>query len=742
MKVAKLIRSLKFRFITLFSFFTIALILATSVLGIMQLESAVEETFAAQGIYIVENAASFIDGDSFEALVRSMDINNPFYESTRIRLLELKEASGCLYLYTMAPIGGDLQNDTWYFIIDGSAEPDDEENFSAMGDEEDVSEYDAAFWQALSSGVTVPGKLVHQEGWGWLVSIYTPIKNSSGQIIGVTACDYDGTPLRESVVAKERQQIIIGGVSIAIGLVLMLVFLRLIFSRLNKINLILQEISLGEGDLTKQIKIDKEDEIGELSNYFNLTLEKIRNLVGIIKYKINALSNTGFELSANMSKTTKAINYISANFENIRGMETSQKNGAAEANKALEDIKTNIDSLGKLVEDQADSVNTSSSAIEEMTANIHSVTNTLIENSKNVDFLTEASGNGKTGLQLVAQEIQEIARESENLMEINAVMDTIASQTNLLSMNAAIEAAHAGEAGKGFAVVAAEIRKLAESSAQQSKTTADMLKKIKASIDNITKSSNQVLARFEAIDTGVKTVSELEHDIRRTMEEQEIGGKQILESVSRLKEITESVKKGSRDMSGSGEKLMKKTNEFINISNQVVSGMNEIVSGALQEIQAAVGNVDEMSRENDQNFNDLKQETEKFIITTGSEKKIVLLVDDDATHLLSTKAILENDYEVVTAKSGNEALVLFYRGLVPNLILLDIIMPEMDGWDTFDRIKAISNLHSVQTAFFTSSDDPQDRARAQKMGVDDFINKPIKGDELLEKIKKLVIKKD
>ncbi|MDR2942537.1 MAG: methyl-accepting chemotaxis protein, partial [Treponema sp.] len=302
---------------------------------------------------------------------------------------------------------------------------------------------------------------------------------------------------------------------------------------------------VAEGDLTRNIHVDTKDEISDLANDFNFMTKEIRNLIGSIKYKINGLNHTGFELSVNMGKTSTAVQQITSNLDSMKNLTIKQENGAEEAGRAAGSIKENIDSLNKMIEEQTKSVNMSSSAIEEMTANIHSVTQTLAENSKNMDILTSASENGKTGLQTVVQEIQEIAHDSEGLLEINSVMNNIASQTNLLSMNAAIEAAHAGEAGKGFAVVADEIRKLAESSGKQSKTTASMLKKIKASIDNITKSSSDVQARFEAIDIGVKTVSWHEQNILNAMEEQETGGKQILESIGRLRDITSSVKKGS-----------------------------------------------------------------------------------------------------------------------------------------------------------------------------------------------------
>jgi len=731
----KLLHSLKFRFVVFFSVFIVAMSVITAVLGIRQMSRAVSDTFAVQGISVVEKASALIDGDSFEALAKSQDSGDPFYEETRIKLLQLKDLTNCLYLYTMAPVSGD----TWQYIIDGSAEPTDTENFSNLGDKEDTGDYDSAFKRVMISGKTESGDLVNQEGWGWLVSVYTPIKNSAGKTIGIAACDFDGEHLHNTIVANIRRQVIIGGISVMLGLTLVLLLLRQIFTPLGRINSILKEISMGEGDLTGRIKTGTDNEIGELAGYFNLTMEKISNLVGTIKYKINGLNHTSFELSTSMGKTSSAVEQISSNLDNMENLMVRQENGAEEAGNAVKDIKLNIDSLNKMIEEQTDSVDKSSSAIEEMTANIHSVTQTLAENSKNVSELTEASENGKTGLQLVAQEIQEIAKDSEGLLEINSLMNSIASQTNLLSMNAAIEAAHAGEAGRGFAVVADEIRKLAESSGHQSKTTAAMLKKIKASIDNITKSSNDVLERFGAIDSSVKTVSEHEQNILHAMEEQETGGRQILDSISRLRDITASVKKGSDGMEESGKTLVKETGDFIKTSQEAVGGMSEILKG-VNQIKVSVNHVNDMSMENTRNFESLKHETDKFKHTVGDEKHKILVVDDDSIFLTMVESMLSSDYEIITAQSGKQALGMFYQGLVPKLILLDLIMPEMDGWNTYSRIKAIGGLHDIPIAIFTASDDPKDLQHAHDLGAVDYIKKPAKKDDLLKRVGKILEK--
>ena len=214
-----------------------------------------------------------------------------------------------------------------------------------------------------------------------------------------------------------------------------------------------------------------------------------------------------------------------------------------------------MERLNNQLETQSSAITESSAAIEEMIANIRSVSNTLSKNSENVNDLHEASEVGHAGLNEVASDIKEIAKESESLLEINAVMQNIASQTNLLSMNAAIEAAHAGDSGRGFAVVADEIRKLAESSSQQSKTISAVLKNIKGSIDKITKSTGNVMEKFDAIDSGVKTVVQQEQGIMNAMTEQGAGSTQIMQAIAQVNDITYQVKADARQMVEAAAKL-------------------------------------------------------------------------------------------------------------------------------------------------------------------------------------------
>jgi methyl-accepting chemotaxis protein len=373
----------------------------------------------------------------------------------------------------------------------------------------------------------------------------------------------------------------------------------------------LRDIAEGDGDLTRTIDIHSKDEVGDLAKYFNKTLEKIKNLIIVIKKEAVNLQTIGNDLSSNMAETAAAINQITANIQSIKGRVINQSASVTETNATMEQVITNINRLNGHVENQSQNVSQASSALEQMVANISSVTQTLIKNGENVKTLQEASEIGRGGLQEVSADIQEIARESEGLLEINSVMENIASQTNLLSMNAAIEAAHAGEAGKGFAVVADEIRKLAESSSEQSKTIGNVLKKIKTSIDKITKSTENVLTKFEAIDSGVKTVAEQEENIRNAMEEQGEGSKQILQSAGSLNTITNQVKSGSDEMLEGSKEVIKESQNLEKATQEITGGMNEMSKGA-DEMNVAVHHVSEISNKNREGIEILMREVSKF----------------------------------------------------------------------------------------------------------------------------------
>ena len=441
------------------------------------------------------------------------------------------------------------------------------------------------------------------------IAYYLPLPGWGGTPIGMFSVAFSNEQTISATNALLRNLLIIGIVSLVVVAVVMLLF---IIRMLKPISLLTETLDQSaKGDLTRRLPELGNDEIARASRSFNQTMGELRKMISSIKHQAGTLFTIGNDLASNMTETASAMNQITANIQSIKGRIMSQSTSVTETHSTMEQVVTNINKLNAHVENQSMNITEASSAIEEMVANIRSVTETLIKNGKNVKTLMEASEMGRSGLQGVAEDIQEIARESEGLLEINSVMENISSQTNLLSMNAAIEAAHAGDAGKGFAVVADEIRKLAESSSEQSKIIGTVLKKIKDSIDKITLSTENVLDRFESIDTSVRTVAEQESTIRYSMEEQGTGSKQILEGVSTINEITRQVNAGSKEMLGGAKEVIQESSNLERLTQEITTGMNEMASGA-EQVNVAVNHVNEISVRTREEIDGLLREVARF----------------------------------------------------------------------------------------------------------------------------------
>jgi methyl-accepting chemotaxis protein len=492
--------------------------------------------------------------------------------------------------------------DTYRFVFDSGETPETPlDEILSIYEKHDIPQAMDTAYKTQSIQIT-PSPFTNV--WGTFVSAYIPIMHN-GDIAGILGADYEISKIKKFELGAQISLI----VSVIISGVIALLLSRSLIKPIVRIFGVLKIIA--EGDLTQRIEVKGKDEIATITLLIKETQESIRNMVIKIMTEAAALSDVGDNLATNMTETAAAINQITANIQSIKERVISQSASVSETHATMEQVVLNINKLNTHVESQNGNVSRASSAIEEMVANINSVASTLVNNTGNVNMLQETSEAGKTGLQEVASDIQEIARESEGLMEINAVMENIASQTNLLSMNAAIEAAHAGEAGKGFAVVADEIRKLSESSSEQSKTINNVLKKIKTSIDKIIKSTENVLTKFEAIDSSVRTVSEQEENIRNAMEEQGEGSKQILQSSSQLKEITGQVKSGSDEMLEGSKEVMLESRNLEKITHEITGGMNEMAGGANQ-VNTAVHNINEMTNKNREGINTLMREVSRF----------------------------------------------------------------------------------------------------------------------------------
>ncbi len=419
-------------------------------------------------------------------------------------------------------------------------------------------------------------------------------------------------PTRE-LLGKPRQVIFAIILSAAaILLISTLVVTRIAFGitrPIGDITRALEEISTG--DFTRAVRVASNDEIGLLGKGFNDLTSRLRGTMIRIQESDARLAEIGKSLALEMETTSGSISRVTRNIHVIREKILEQASGVRETSTGVGQVAKNITRLDSLIEEQAAGITESSASIEEMVANIRSVTGNIEKMGGNFSELLKTAEEGKSRLHLANQRVAQISRQSQGLQETNSVISHIASQTNLLSMNAAIEAAHAGEYGRGFAVVADEIRKLAESASEQSKNTARELKSVKESIDLVVESTEETVKTFDGIFSRIQEVDLLIGEIKAAMTEQSSGSRQVLEALVHINAGTSEIRSGAGEMKTAGEMIHAEALGLSRITAEVENGIDEIGAEA-RKITSSVQDVSRLAEDNKKQIFAVNTELRKF----------------------------------------------------------------------------------------------------------------------------------
>ena len=403
---------------------------------------------------------------------------------------------------------------------------------------------------------------------------------------------------------------------IFIGLLMFVIYftlaafvVRVLKKYLNRLGVVLGKVA--QGDLTDRVQVKWRNEIGQILTSLNTAIEHSHAMLSVLRDEADKMGAVGSDLSSNMEETAAAIKQIGGNVQSVKEKAMSQAAGVSETVATIEQINGRLNKLVSSIETQAENISESSTVIKEMAENTVRITGTLEESNDLIKQVYEQTKLGKEGARMANEVVQQIAEKSESLLEASQVIQNIASQTNLLAMNAAIEAAHAGESGKGFAVVADEIRKLAEESNMQGKQIGEVIKESTEIIGRLTEAGAQAERTFIDVYDSVSKISEKEDIIVQVMYKQETNGKHVLEAIEKINDVTQTVSAGSAEMLEGGNQIALEMHKLADITRETTDSMNEIASGA-EQITNAIEEVNEITQKNKQSIENLANEVGKF----------------------------------------------------------------------------------------------------------------------------------
>ena len=398
---------------------------------------------------------------------------------------------------------------------------------------------------------------------------------------------------------------------LAAGTVIYLLARLIILQPLRSVGTELNTIAEGGGDLTTNIEIKTGNEVGAIGTSFNRFTETLRKMISRIKESVKLNKELRYKLASSTEETSAAVNEILSNIQSIQNTIQNLVNETDTAGSSMTGIGGAIDELTGQAENQSAAVEQSTAAVEQMVSSLKNMAGVTERNKAVSDKLLKSAEDSGSMLDETYSSIQKVTTNIDSIREMTDVIDNISSQTNLLAMNAAIEAAHAGEAGKGFAVVADEIRKLAEDSGTSSNKIASEVKTIVDQIRHSSDNSKQLQLVMTEMVTGIKDLARAFTEINSSSIEMSAGSDQVLKAMSSLSELSIKLSAAADTMKQGTERVGTNIDSVRQLTQTARAAMEEISFGSSEILQAMM-EMQENVRELGDSTDELSSEVENF----------------------------------------------------------------------------------------------------------------------------------